>query len=80
MGTMITASNTGDREAAENMLEYVGTDKNAAGGLEVGGSRLAWPDLLVIAAYFVFVLTVGLWVSWSFAAQATKLNCVLMSF
>lgn len=30
---------------------------------EEQGARIDWPDVLVIVAYFIFVLAVGLWVS-----------------
>lgn len=34
------------------------------------GSKLGWPDLVVIILYFVFVLAVGLFVSITFAVNS----------
>lgn len=44
---------------AETTTPMEGLEEKVA----LGGSKLGWPDLVVIILYFVFVLAVGLFVS-----------------
>ncbi|KAK7072617.1 hypothetical protein SK128_003467 [Halocaridina rubra] len=45
------------------MAEVTSVSPTTTPSAEEDGSRLDWPDLIVIVAYFIFVLAVGLWSS-----------------